>query len=250
MNTLITAFFFLYGLALGSFLNVVIYRLPLHLPIAKGRSMCTACKTSLKAWDLIPVLSFVFLKGRCRYCGESISFRYPLVELLTGLIFAMCHMFFGLTAKAVILCIFAFILIAAAFIDIDHRFIPDRFSIAIALLGIISAFADPSVSLQSRLAGAISAGGFMLAVSLITKGGIGGGDIKLFFASGLLLGLKLNVLSFMLGYFLAGICMIGPYMLKKLPKNYEVPMVPFFAAAFMFSVFWGNSIISWYLSLF
>ncbi|MDD4780708.1 MAG: prepilin peptidase [Tissierellia bacterium] len=250
MNTIISVLYFVYGLAIGSFLNVIIYRLPLNLPIAKGRSMCPQCETTLKPLDLVPVFSFIFLKGRCRYCKATVSFRYPLVELLTAFLFVMCYIYFGLTIKSIIMCIFICILISATFIDIDHKYIPDRFSVIIGILGILSYFIEPSISIVNRLSGAIFVSGFMLAISLLTKGGIGGGDIKLFFASGLLLGFKLNILSFLLGYVIAGLFIIFPYVMKKLPKNFEVPMVPFFAIAFILSSLWGNTIINWYISLF
>ncbi len=250
MNTVLAFFYFMYGLATGSFLNVVIYRLPLKLPISRGRSMCPRCGTKLKAFDLIPLFSYLFLKGKCRYCGAKISRRYPLVELLTAALFVLCFVCFGFTVQSGIICIFVCIIIAASFIDLDYKYVPDRFSAIICVLGFISIFVYPETSLQSRILGALFVSGIMLVISYLTRGGIGGGDIKLFLSTGLLLGFKLNLLSFALGYIFAGAYVIVPYIRKKLPKNLEVPMVPFFSIAFIFSVFWGNQLTRWYLSLF
>ncbi len=250
MNTILAIFYFLYGLVIGSFLNVVIYRLPLKLSIAVGRSMCPGCKTNLTAFDLIPLFSFLFLKGKCRYCGARISLRYPLVELLTAVLFVLCFVRFGFTVQSVIICVFFCIMISASFIDLDYKYVPNRFSVMICVLGLISIFAYPEISLSSRILGALLVGGVMLAISYLTKGGIGGGDIKLFFSAGFLLGFKLNLLSLALGYVFAGAYVIVPYIRKKLPKNFEVPMVPFFSISFLLSALWGNKLIGWYLSLF
>jgi len=203
----------------------------------------------LTAFDLVPLFSFLFLKGKCRYCRAKISPRYPLVELLTAVVFVLCFERFGFTVQSGIMCIFFSIMISASFIDLDYKYVPDRFSVMICVLGLISIFAYPEISFPSRILGALIIGGVMLAISYLSKGGIGGGDIKLFFSAGLLLGFKLNLLSFVLGYVFAGAYVIVPYILKKLPKNFEVPMVPFFSISFLLSSLWGNKLIGWYLSL-
>ncbi|HPE15855.1 MAG TPA: prepilin peptidase, partial [Oscillospiraceae bacterium] len=190
--------FFLYGLCIGSFLNVVIYRVPLELSVVKGRSRCPACGHTLGPFDLVPLFSFLFLGGKCRYCKAPISPRYPLVEAVTGALFALCALAWGLSWYAVVLCLYGSVLIAAAFIDREHGIIPDRLHVVILLLAAASWFAGPTVTLMDRLIGALGLGAAMLLVSLFTGGGIGGGDIKLLAASGLLLGWKLTVPAFFL----------------------------------------------------
>ncbi|MGD9567359.1 MAG: A24 family peptidase [Sedimentibacter sp.] len=249
MDVIFMIFYFLYGLAIGSFLNVVIYRLPIHMPIAKGRSMCPKCSTTLTSLDLVPVFSFLFLKGKCRYCKASISYIYPIVELLTAVLFTMSYLIYGPTLYSVVMCLFICVLIVAAGIDLKHKYIPDRLSVIIICLAIISFLLNPLVSVKSRLLGAFVISGIMYIISYFTGGGIGGGDIKLFFATGLLLGLKLNILSFLLGYLIAGLTIIVPYIKKQLPKNHEVPMAPYFAVSLTFAALFGEQFLWWYLGL-
>ena len=243
-------FFMVYGLCIGSFLNVVIYRLPRKLPIAKGRSMCPKCSHTLGALDLVPVVSFLALGRKCRYCGEPIAWRYMGVELLTGVWFGLCGYFWDISLYAVILCLYGSVLICAWFIDKDETYIPDRFHIIIIALAAASLFTGPVVGIKSRLLGAAIVGGIMFVISFVTGGGIGGGDIKLMAASGLLLGAKLVVPAFFLAYIIAAVRWVTPYAAKKIPKGFEVPMAPSFAVSLMIMSLAGDSLINMYLSLF
>lgn len=244
------AVFLIYGLCIGSFLNVVIYRLPKAMPLAKGRSMCPACGHTLGIADLVPVFSFLLLGRKCRYCVEPISWRYMGVELLTGCWFGLCSLFWGFSLYTVLLCLYGSVLICAWFIDIDETYIPDRFHIIILILAIVSCFTGPTISLTARLAGAVVVGGGMLLISLATGGGIGGGDIKLLAVSGLLLGLKLTLPAFFLAYMIAAIRWVPPYLAKKIPTGFEVPMAPSFAIALMIMSLAGDRLLALYMSLF
>ena len=241
--------FFIVGLCIGSFLNVVIYRLPLEISVARGRSFCPRCEHALAAGDLIPLFSFILLRGKCRYCAAPISWRYPLVETLTGVLYGLTFLRFGISWYTLLGLVFLSVLIVAAFIDHDHTFIPDRLHIIILALAVAACFVGPEISLLSRLIGAGAIGGFMLIVALLTHG-IGGGDVKLMAASGLLLGWQLNLMAFFLAYILAGLCYGLPYLLKKLPAHTEVPMAPFFAVALAFALLGGEPLLAWYFGLF
>lgn len=243
--------FFLYGIVIGSFLNVVIYRVPLNLPIAHGaRSMCPKCGHMLHAPDLVPVFSYLFLKGKCRYCHAPISKRYPLVELLTGVLFMCSAVVYDISFYAVLLCIYFSVLIIAWFIDLDHTFIPDRVHVIILVLAVWSYFCGPFVSLKDRLIGGAALGIFMFLISYFTGGGIGLGDVKLLASSGLLLGWKLAVPAFFLAYVIAVICLLPSIISGKAKAGFQVPMAPYFAVSLSFMALFGNYVIRWYLGLF
>lgn len=241
--------FFLYGICIGSFLNVVIYRLPRKIPISKGRSMCPKCEHTLGVLDLFPIFSWLFLRAKCRYCGAKISGRYPLVELLTGVSFGLSSVAFGLSFYAIILCLFCAILITAWFIDLDFSYLPDRLSVLICILAVLSLFTGPDVSILDRLIGGIGIGAFMWIIAFFTKGGIGGGDIKLMASSGLLLGWQLILPAFFAAYLFAATCYLPSLIKKKIPANFEVPMAPFFAVSLMIFSLFGRQLITAYFSL-
>ncbi len=241
--------FAVYGLCIGSFLNVVIYRLPRKLPIAKGRSMCPHCSHSLAAPDLVPLFSFLLLKRKCRYCGVPISWRYPGVEALTGLVFGLCGMVYGLGLYAVLLCVFFACLIVAWFVDVDFTYIPDRLQLIILALAVCSFFVGPSLSVSDRLGG-VGIGFAMLVLSFVTGGGIGGGDVKLLTVSGLLLGWKLTLPAFFLAYILAAVRWAPAYLRKKVPKDFAVPMAAYFAVALMVMALFGQRLLTLYFGLF
>lgn len=242
--------YFIYGICIGSFLNVCIYRIPEEISLVRGRSMCTSCGHTLHAYDLVPLFSWIFLRGKCRYCGAPISARYPVVELLTGLLYVVVFLACGPTLISVIYCLFGSSLIAASGIDLDHLYVPDRFHVCTLILAAVSYFTGNSESIKSLLAGSLLVGGFMLLISLATHGGIGGGDIRLMAASGLLLGLPRNAFAFILAYIAAGLVCFIPLLKGHMNRKTEVPMVPFFAFALMVSALWGHELLNWYLHLF
>lgn len=242
--------YFIYGICIGSFLNVCICRIPEDISLVRGRSMCPSCGHTLHAADLVPILSWIVLRGKCRYCGAPISRRYPFVEFLTGVMYVVVFAACGPTVRSVIYCLFGSCLIAASGIDLDHLYVPDRFHVCIIILAVVSFFTGNSERLFSLLAGSLAVGGFMLLVSLATRGGIGGGDIRLMAASGLLLGLPRNAFAFILAYITAGIVCLIPMLQGRMHRKTEVPMVPFFAFALMVSALWGDRLLDWYLHLF
>lgn len=240
--------FFIYGVCIGSFLNVVVYRLPRKLPIAKGRSMCPKCEHTLGPADLVPLFSFLFLRGKCRYCGAPISWRYPAVEALTGAVFGLAGAVYGISIYAGILCVFFSVLILAWFIDLDEGYIPDRLHFIVLGAAAASLFWGPQVAPVDRLAGLILAGAMVL-LSLLTGGGIGGGDIKLMACAGLLLGGGLTVPAFFLAYVLAAVRWLPAFVRKKLPPRFEVRMAPYFALSLMFWALFGRQVLKLWLNL-
>ena len=240
--------FMLYGLCIGSFLNVLIYRLPIGMSISKGRSICPQCQHTLHAADLVPLFSFMLLGGKCRYCKSPISWRYPAVEGLTGLVFGLCAAVYGMSLYSVLLCLYACALVVASFIDLDHTYIPDGVHLLILALAVFSLFTGPALSPLERAAGLLPAG-LMLLLAFLT-GGIGGGDVKLMAASGLLLGGGLAVPAFFLAYILAACRWAPAYFTKKIPAGYEVPMAPCFSLALMTMALFGRPLVQAYLGLF
>lgn len=186
---IIDLFVFIFGTVIGSFLNVVVYRTPLHQSIVKGSSHCMTCNTPIKKYDMIPVLSWLFLGGKCRACKAKISPRYMLVEFMTGCLFLTAYLKFGLSIKLATTLVFFAILVVISFIDIDTMEIPYWCTITIAVLGGISFFTESGMPWWERLLGAV-----IIAVPfaiLAIFGGMGGGDVQLMAASGLLLGWKI-----------------------------------------------------------
>ena len=183
MEWLIVLFFFLFGLVIGSYLNVAIYRLPLRLSTAKGRSFCPQCHhpEPLSAMDLIPVLSWLGLRGKCRYCHAPISPRYPLIESLTGILYALCGFDHGATFTAVLHCFFLSILIVMAMIHLDTMEIPDRLSVFILILAVIALALEPA-SIPSRILGALIISVPFWILSRLNA--MGGGDVKIMCAAG------------------------------------------------------------------
>lgn len=239
---------FILGLVIGSFLNVCIYRIPRKLSIIKPSSFCPSCGNSIKWWHNIPVLSFIILKGKCAYCGAKISLRYPVVEILNGIFYVLAYLNFGLTISLPFVLIFISALIVISFIDFDFQIIPDEISIPLIFLGIIlSLLPHNSINLaydiKDSLIGIVIGGGSLLIVSLITRGGMGGGDIKLNAAVGAFLGWKAALLTIFIGS-LAG-SIVGIVILKK-TGNRKIPFGPFLSLGACVCLFFGESLLNWY----
>jgi len=242
---LITLFFI--GLCIGSFLNVVIYRLPRGESIALDRSHCPVCGKTLAWYDLIPVFSYLLLLGKCRACGAPISPRYPLVEFLSGLVTAVLFFYFGATAVFVKYLFLCLLLMVVFFIDLEHYIIPNSLVIIGLIGGIVLNIAAGDVGFISALIGMLVTSGFLLIVALVSRGGIGGGDIKLAAVTGLFLGWPLGPLSLFLGILAAGILAIFLLLLKKKGRKDPIPFGPFIVLGTIIAAFYGNQLINWYL---
>ncbi len=238
----------LYGIIIGSFLNVCIYRLPKKENIVTTRSHCMHCGYQLRWYDLIPLFSWLALGGKCRSCKTNISVQYPVIEALNGVLYLIIFWRCGVCVETLLYCLMASALLALSVIDFRTFEIPVGFNIFIAGLGLVRVLTD----LPNWKEYAV--GFFVISVPLymiyiITKGrGIGGGDIKLMAASGLLLGWQCNILAFIMG------CIIGSavHLLRmRLTKaNHVLAMGPYLSIGIYICALWGTQMLEWYLSLY
>ncbi|WCK53649.1 prepilin peptidase [Aneurinibacillus sp. Ricciae_BoGa-3] len=248
---MINLFFFLYGLILGSFFNVVGLRLPKKESIISPPSHCTNCNTRLTARDLIPVLSF-FINGRkCRTCKTPISPIYPVMELITGILYAALYYTYGFTWELLMALLFASMLVIITVSDLAYRIIPDK--VVFPFFGvflILRFFIHPTESFISHLIGMVLAFGIFLLIAIISRGGMGGGDIKLFAVIGLYFGYPLLLLTILLSTLLGSIYGILLIVTKGAGRKTEVPFGPFIALGSLCALFWGSDIIDWYVRTF
>lgn len=242
-------FFGLIGLLIGSFLNVVIYRLPRGESIAFPGSHCPGCGHFLSPWELIPVLSFIGLKGRCRKCGAKISWRYPLLELLTGLIFFYTAWRSQILSPGLFFdLIFLALLVSLSFIDLDTLRLPDVLVLPLLLVGLVRAlFVPGQPGLSLSILGAVAAGGAFWLIAKIYPQGMGFGDVKLAAALGAYLGFP----QVFLAVFLASVggSLWGGLMLifKKRGLKQQIPFGPYLALGAILTLYWGSWLIQRYV---
>lgn len=257
METLKIIFIIIIGLVWGSFLNVVIYRLPRGLSLVKPPSSCPKCGRRIKWYDNIPVLSYILLGGKCRFCGAKISVVYPLVEALTAACFLLVYFynlkFFDLQFFAD--CLFVSSLIALGFIDYFHQIIPDHISFPVLVLSLIYAPFRYDLNLRQALIGAVVGGGFLLIVYLIylfwrKKEGLGMGDVMMMLMVGAYLGLARTIFTLLLASVVGAVFGLLLMRFKKKDLQFALPFGSFIAPAAFVALIWGESIIAWYLSLF
>lgn len=239
---------FLYGITVGSFLNVCIYRIPKHEDIVKERSHCMSCGYQLRWYDLIPVFSYIFLKGKCRNCGEKISLQYPVIEASNGLLWVAIILLKGVNVESLLYCLLFSALLALSIIDWRTFEIPVGFNIFIALLGLVKVLLNYRDWLN-HLIGALCVSLFLYILYVASKGkAIGGGDIKLMAAAGLFLGWKEIIFAFMIG------CVLGAtihvYRMKISKAMHVLAMGPYLSFGIAFVSLFGKGIIEWYVSLF
>lgn len=240
---------FILGLVIGSFLNVCIYRIPRSISIVFPRSACTHCRRNLLAIDLIPVVSFLLLKGKCRYCGSVISIRYPAIEVISALLFTIIGYKLSGTLLLIKSLIFVASLIVIFQIDLEHYIIPDKILIFLVIAWILF-LPFVTVNYKNSFIGMVSAGCLLLLIAIVSKGGMGGGDIKLAAVIGLYLGWPNALLAMFLACFLAGIVGILLILLKIKSRKDIIPFGPFIAVASYITLLWGEQILNWYMSLF
>jgi leader peptidase (prepilin peptidase)/N-methyltransferase len=260
------------GLLIGSFLNVCIYRLPLDLSVVAPRSFCPECDKQIAWFDNIPLLSYLILRGRCRKCGERISIRYPIVELLTGAFFFCAVWMLGPTLAAMKFCVFSAILITLVFSDLEERILPDEFTLGGAVAGVIFAAFVPFnygivrmlllrvdnprlVSMAESLFAAVFCGGTLWLVGFLYekirhREGLGFGDVKMVAMIGAFLGLQGALMTLIAGSLLGavvGLCYI--WFTGKDASTYELPFGTFLGAAALGVGFVGEVFLTWYAHL-
>ncbi len=253
-GSLIALYSLLVGLALGSFMNVCIYRIPLEKSIISPSSSCPNCGKKIRFYDNIPLISYLLLLGRCRHCHHPISWRYPAVEAITGLLSLALFIRYGLSLQYLLSLLFATTLVTISFIDLDHQIIPDVLSIPGIVAGLAAAFIPGNVSWFDSIIGIIGGGGTLFLVGLIYekltgKQGMGGGDVKLLAMIGAWMGWR-SLPFVLLVSSLTG-AIIGSVFLLAAGKGYRVriPFGPFLSLGALFYIFFGPQLTNWYISL-
>jgi leader peptidase (prepilin peptidase)/N-methyltransferase len=242
------------GCCVGSFLNVCIYRLPLDFSIVSPRSFCPHCQAPIRAYDNIPLVSYLLLGGKCRNCGAGISWRYPLVEAFTGGVALALFLKFGLSPSFFAYFVLSAALIVISFIDLQHRIIPDLISLPGIVVGFLLALFGPLATVKDSLIGILAGGGSLYLVAFVYEAltkreGMGGGDVKLLAMIGAWLGWKAILFTLFFaslsGTFIGG----GLMLLKGEGRLYAIPFGPFLAFSGLAYVFLGPELLAWYLSL-
>ncbi len=263
------------GLKIGSFLNVCIVRIPRQQSIVSPRSSCTHCGQAVKPYDNIPLISFLLLRGKCRSCKGTISWQYPVVEALTTAIYWGTFVSYGLQWKTAVLLVFFSALIVLVFIDLNHRLLPDVITLPGIALGIVlsllvgiedeagtalvqlAGLTDSSGRwgwLAGSLLGAVVCGGFLWLVGAVyfrlkKVEGLGGGDLKLMGMVGAFLGVKLGLLTIMLGSLLGVLIGLGYIKMTGKDYRYPLPFGSFLGMAAIGVALWGQQLVSWYLGI-
>ena len=274
-NAIIGAFVFLFGMVLGSFLNVCIVRIPSGKSVVLPSSACPKCGVPIRPYDNIPVLSYLILGGKCRGCKTRISPMYPIVEFLTGALFLGCYFTFGLTVEALKWAAFSAILVVLIFTDLRERLLPDVVNYTgLGLALVLSFFGQPTdgtarwlssyafaypppspvLSFADALLGAAVGSGLLWLVSeayfrLRGREGMGFGDVKMMLMAGAFLGVKRTLLTIMAGSLLGSILGIAFILSRRTDSDYELPFGTFLGFAAILAVFFGTPLVNWYQSL-
>lgn len=253
MNWITFFFAFCFGTIVGSFLNVCIHRLPQGKSIILPSSQCPHCKTSIRFYDNVPLVSFIFLRGRCRACHAPISWRYPLVEFLMGLFSIILLWKYGISTLYLIYFAFFASLTLVSFIDLPHRIIPDVISLPGIFVGLVISILHPQMPLKDSLIGVLLGGGSLYVVAsvyhLVTqREGMGGGDIKLLAMIGAFIGWKGVLFTILCSSFIGSVVGIAlMYIFSRADSKYAVPFGPFLSLGAIIYVLVGESLINWYV---
>jgi Type II secretory pathway, prepilin signal peptidase PulO and related peptidases len=248
METLITIFITILGFIIGSFLNVCIYRIPREESIAYPPSHCTNCSNGIKWYDLIPIFSYIFLlKGKCRHCGEKISIRYPIIEFITGILYLMIYIKYGLTLECLKYITFVTVLIVVGMIDLDTTDVYFSTTLTGNILAVLFIVATGYLyhDFKQYIFGGLLGGGIISTIILLTKG-MGWGDAEICLFSGLFLGFKLTIVMIFFSFVFGAVISLILIALKKKNKKDYIPFGPFIALAAIFTIFLGDKILLWY----
>jgi leader peptidase (prepilin peptidase) / N-methyltransferase len=244
----------LFGAIVGSFMNVCIYRLPLHESIAWPGSHCPGCSHPIAWHDNIPIVSYVLLGGRCRHCAARIPYHYPLVEALNALGYVAIVWFFGMTWSAAVYGMFYSALLVVAGTDLSHKIIPNAITFPGIVLGLLSAATVLPLGFVDGLLGVLVGGGILWLLAwaspyLFGKEGMGGGDIKLLAMIGAFLGWKQALMTIMVGSFLGSLVGVSLIAANVIRREDYIPFGPFLVCGALVSLFFGQSLLDWYQGL-
>lgn len=252
---MLEVFSFLIGAVIGSFLNVCIHRIPHKKSIISPASHCPHCEKKIPFYYNIPILSYFWLKGKCFSCKSKISFRYLVVEVLSGLLTLLTFLHFGLGKQFFFYTIFIYFLITISFIDIDTKLILNKLLVYLLIFGLIANLFLNVIPWQEALFGVVAGGVLMILIALLgkilfRKDSLGMGDVKFAAVAGFFLGWKMIIIATFCGFALSLPVLILLMVKGKSKLGDYVPLGPFLAVALVIFVFWGNLIINWYLNLF
>lgn len=236
MSIVFILLLFIFGLIFGSFLNVVIYRLPRGESVVYPPSHCPECRHRLGFFDLFPLLSYLWLHGRCRYCRAKINPRYPLVEFITGLVTVIWWFRYGISPAGVAFLIVTYVFIAIAYIDLNHKIIPDI--LTLPLIAGILLFRLWQGDWVNALIGVLVGGGILGLIAWIYPRGMGWGDVKLLAATGALLDWEKTCYVLILGCFMGLVMVIPLILLKKMEQKQQFPFGPFLVLATLVIIYW------------
>ena len=253
-HALYSLFVAIFGMVVGSFLNVCISRMPKGESIVTPPSHCPHCQYQIRWYDNIPVVSYLLLRGRCRGCGTRISLQYPLVELINGVLTLLLFLRFGPTLAFAALFLFCSSLVVITFIDIEHQIIPDEISLSGIVIGFALSFFLKGHSWQNSLFGILLGGGSLLLVAygyqlLTGKEGMGGGDIKLLAMMGAFLGWKAIPFIILASSLVGSMVGVSLMVLQKKDSKLAIPFGPYLAFGALLYIFYGRPLIQWYLGL-
>lgn len=245
----------IFGLIIGSFLNVCIYRIPREKSIVNPPSSCPSCASPIKPWDNIPLISYLILAGKCRRCGEKISLRYPSVELINGLLYAAVWLHFGPGWQLPVLFAFVSAMVVITFIDLDFQIIPDVITLPGMIVGLAAAqFILPDPTGKSQLLGFVNsiigllAGGISFyLIAFLSRGGMGGGDVKMMAMVGAFTGWQGVFLTTLVGSLAGSLVGIALIVFKGKGRKTKIPFGPFLALGSLVTLFLGRLIRDWYL---
>ncbi|MEZ0480590.1 A24 family peptidase [Planococcus sp. SSTMD024] len=250
MIAVYSVFASVFGLVFGSFYNVVGLRVPKNESIAYPPSHCTACDRRLTALDLVPVFSYLFLRGKCRKCGSRIHWVYPLMEAITAVLFTVIFLKFGFTPELIVGLLFVSMLVIITVSDIAYMLIPDKVLLPFAAVLLVLRFVIPLDPWWDSLIGAAVGFSVLLLIATLSKGGMGGGDIKLFFVIGLVLGTAGTLLTLFFASFIGAVAGIILLRVRKQGRKTPIPFGPSIALSAVLVYLWGEQFIGWYVNLF
>ncbi|RKQ29889.1 prepilin peptidase [Oceanobacillus halophilus] len=249
MYFMLILYIFLLGLILGSFFNVVGLRLPKKIPFANDRSACPHCHQQLSWYENIPLLSFILQRGRCRHCHGKISIIYPIVELLTGILFALSFHIIGFQLELITALLLVSMLMIIFVSDIKYMLIPNKIFLFFLPLFIIMRIMVPLQPWWSSVLGAIIGFGLLAVIIIISRGGMGAGDMKLFGVLGMVLGFEKVLLAFFLSCMIGALIGILLLLFKIVGRKQPVPFGPYIVFAALITYLYGDAILNWYFYL-
>jgi leader peptidase (prepilin peptidase)/N-methyltransferase len=246
--TIAYLFAFIFGTIVGSFANVCIHRLPWRQSLVTPGSHCPFCQQPIHPWHNIPVLSYLWLGGRCTYCHVTISWRYPLVELFCGLLYVFLYYHFGFTVKGVVFIFLTTALLIISFIDLAHKIVPDAITLPGILVGLFTSLTltSTSVGLVNGILGLCLGGGLFLLIALVSPGGMGIGDVKLIAMIGAFLGWQEVLVTILSSAMIGALVGVSLILLKKKGRKDPIPFGPFLAIGALIAMVWGRELLNWY----